>query len=336
MALAAGWAAEPAPVLSVQVVQPARGEILRTITLPATVRANQQATLYAKVPGYVKSVAVDKGQSVTQGESLAEIEVPEEAADLKRFQASAKVSEIELQRLTVAQKKAPDLVLPDALDKARGSLDASNAAIERTQAMLNFAKITAPFSGIITMRYVDPGAFVPAATTGSTPQSAALFTLMDFSVVRVQTGIPEMEVPLVKEGEPAWITVDELPGRTFEGKVTRFSYALDEGTRTMLTEIDLPNDKRDLRPGMYVTVRIGVEKHENALLVRVEALVMEKTAAFIFKHAEGKARKTPVTVGFNDGKNVELLKGVSPGEEVILAGKIPLVDGQAVQPAVPK
>lgn len=104
----------------------------------------------------------------------------------------------------------------------------------------------------------------------------------------------------------------------------------------MLTEIDLPNDKRDLRPGMYVTVRIGVEKHENALLVRVEALVMEKTAAFIFKHAEGKARKTPVTVGFNDGKNVELLKGVSPGEEVILAGKIPLVDGQAVQPAVPK
>ena len=174
MAFAAGWAAEPAPVLSVRVAQAARGEIVRTVTLPATVRANQQATLYAKVPGYIKSVAVDKGQSVTQGESLAEIEVPEEAADLKRFQANAKVSEIELQRLTLAQKKAPDLVLPDALDKARGSLEASNAAIERTQAMLNFAKITAPFSGVITMRYVDPGAFVPAATTGSTPQSAAL------------------------------------------------------------------------------------------------------------------------------------------------------------------
>ena len=144
---------------------------------------------------------------------------------------------------------------------------------------------------------------------------------MDFSVVRVQTGIPEMEVPMVKEGEPAWITVDELPGRTIEGKVTRFSYALDENTRTMLTEIDLPNEKRELRPGMYVTVRIGVEKHENALLVPGEALVMEKTAAFIFRHADGKARKTPVTIGFNDGKNVEVLKGLSPGDEVILAGE---------------
>lgn len=316
----------------VRVVQPTRGEIVRPVTLPGTIRANQQATLYAKVTGYVQRVAVDKGQSVKQGELLAEIEVPEVAADLKRFQADAKVSQVELQRLTQAQRKAPDLVLPEALDKARGALDSSSASIERTQTMLDYAKISAPFAGVITMRYVDPGAFVPAATSASTPQSAALFTLMDFSVVRVQTGIPEMEVPLVHAGEPAWISLEEMPGRVFEGKVTRFAYALDESTRTMLAEIDLPNEQRELRPGMYATVKIGVEKHADALLVPVEALVMEKTAAFVFKLIDGKAKKSPVTPGFNDGKQVELLKGAEPADRIILTGKLTLTDGQAVQP----
>jgi RND family efflux transporter MFP subunit len=324
-------AADSKPPLSVRIVQPARGEIVRYVTLPGTVRANQQATLYAKVAGYLKTVSVDKGQAVKAGEQLAEIEVPERAAELKRFQADAKVAEIELQRLTEAQKKAPDLVLPQALDKARGTLDASNASIEFTQTLLNFAKIEAPFAGIITMRYVDPGAFVPAATAGSTPQGAALFTLMDFSTVRVQTGVPEMEVPFVREGQPVKVSVEELPGRTVEGKISRFSYALDESTRTMLVETDLPNPDSTLRPGMYATVKLGVEKHPNALLIPADALVMEKTAAFVFKQVDGKAKKTPVTVGFNDGKNVELLKGVESDEPIIVAGKLTLADGQAVQ-----
>ena len=319
-----------------KVIQPTRGAVIRYVTLPAAIRANQQATLYAKVTGYVTKITVDKGQSVKQGDLLAEIEVPELAADLKRYQADAKVAEIELERLTEAQKKARDLVLPQALDKARGTLDSANASTERTQTLLGFARISAPFTGVITMRYVDPGAFVPAATTGSTPQNSALFTLMDFSTVRVQTGVPEMEVPLVREGQPVKMSLEELPSRTFDGKVTRFSYALDEASRTMLVEIDLPNPTQELRPGMYATVRIGVERHDDALLIPTEALVMEKTAAFVFKYADGKAKKTPVTVGFNDGTNVELLKGLGQGEQIIVAGKLALVDGQAVQLAEAK
>ena len=100
----------------------------------------------------------------------------------------------------------------------------------------------------------------------------------------------------------------------------------------MLVEIDLPNAGLVLRPGMYTTVKLGVEKHDDALLIPVDALVMEKTAAFVYKFAEGQARKTPVTVGFNDGSNVELLKGVEPADNVIVAGKTPLADGQVVQP----
>jgi membrane fusion protein (multidrug efflux system) len=332
----AASAAESKPAIVVPVVQAKRGDIIRYITLPGSIRANLEAILYAKVAGYVAIAAVDKGDAVKQGDLLAQIEVPELSADLKRYEADARVSEIELQRLSAAQKKAPDLVLPMALDKARGALDSANAYIERTQTLLGFAKITAPFNGIITMRYVDPGAFVPAATTGSTPQSAALFTLMDFSVVRVQTAVPEPEVPFIRVGIPVKTTLDELPGHTFDGKVTRQFYALNERTRTMLVEIDLPNPDLVLRPGMYTTVKVGVEKHDNALLIPVDAIVMEKTAAFVYKYAAGKAHKTPVTVGFNDGTNVELLKGTEAGEQIIVAGKLPLTDEQAVQIGAPK
>ena len=324
------FGADAKPPTAVRVAQPKRGEILRYVTLPGTIRANQQAVLYAKVAGYLKAVAVDKGQAVKAGEPLAEIEVPELIADLKRYQADAKVAEIDLQRLTDAQKKAPDLVLPQALDKARGALDSASASIERTQAMLDFAKISAPFAGIITMRFVDPGAFVPAATAGSTPQGAALFTIMDFSTVRVQTGVPEPEVPLVRVSQPVKITIEDLPGRAIEGKVSRFSYALDEATRTMLTEIDIPNPDQTLRPGMFATIKIGVEKHTNALLIPTDALIMEKTVASIFKLSEGKAKKTPVKIGFNDGAHVEILEGASENDSCILVGKVPLTDGQPV------
>jgi RND family efflux transporter MFP subunit len=331
LALSAASAADQKPPVAVRVAQPKRGDIIRYVTLPGTVRANQQATLYAKVAGYLKTVAVDKGQAVQAGELLAEIEVPERLAELKRGEAEARVAEIELRRLTEAQKKAPDLILPQAMDKARGALETAQASIEAAQSLLGFAKIQAPFAGVITMRYVDPGAFVPAATAGSTPQNAALFTLMDFDVVRVQTGVPENEVPLVKTGQPVKVAIEELPGRAIEGKVSRIAYALDEATRTMLVETDLPNADQTLRPGMYAMVKIGLEQHTNALLMPVEALVMEKTNAFVYKYVDGKAKKTPVTVGFNDGASFELLKGVEPNDRIILTGKLTLADGQPVQ-----
>lgn len=325
------FAGDPSPPASVSVLQPTTGEIIRYVTLPGSVRANHQATLYAKVAGYVKSVAVDRGQAVKAGEQLAQIEVPERLADLKRNEAEVKVAEIELQRLTEAQKKAPDLVLPQALDRARGALATSSAARDGTLTMLGFSKIEAPFDGIITRRFVDPGAFVPAATAGSNPEGAALFTLMDFSIVRIQTGMPEIEAPLVQTGLPVKILIEQLPGVALEGRVARFAYALDEATRTMPVEIDLPNPDGRLRPGMYASVKIGVEKHADALLIPTAALVLEKTNAFVFKLVDGKAKKTPVTVGFNDGVHVEMLKGVDAGDQIIAAGKSPLADGHVVQ-----
>ena len=329
--------AAPAPgPASVQVVRPHRGEIRRGITLPAELKAYQQATLYAKVAGYLKTIPVDKGDSVKEGALLAEIEVPELLADRARCKAEVAVAEIDYQRVSEAQKKSPDLVVPQTVDNARAKLDVARATLERTETLLSFTRITAPFSGVVIRRLVDPGAFIPSATSGSAAQNAALLTLMDFSRIRVQVAVPEPEVPLIRNGLPVKVTVEELPGRVFEGAITRFAYALDEATKTMLCEVEIPNPQGDLRPGMFATIKIAVEQKNNALLVPVDALLVEKVKNSVFKLVDGRARKTPVKTGFNDGAVVEILEGLAPDEPVILVGKQTLSDGQPVNPTEAK
>src|SRR6059036_2820624 len=322
---------KPAPPVSVQVVQPKHGSITRNVTLPGEIKAYQQATLYAKVAGYLKTITVDKGDRVKEGDLIADIEVPEMLADLARYKAEVEVAELDYKRLSESQKKLPDLVVPQTVDNAKGKLDVAKASLERTETLLGFAKITAPFSGVITKRMVDPGAFIPAATSGSAAQNAAIVTLTDFNKVRVQVAVPELESALITTGQPVKLIVDGLPGRSFEGKVTRFSYTLDEASKTMLAEIELPNPKLELRPGMYAIVKIGIERKEDALLVPVDALVVERAGAFVFTVMDSKAKKIPVKTGFNDGFNVEIVSGVRPDQPVILVGKRPFSDGQTVK-----
>jgi RND family efflux transporter MFP subunit len=319
------------PTVSVQAVSPRLGPITRTVTLPGEVKAFQQATLYAKVAGYLKTIPVDKGDPVQAGALLAEIEVPELLADLAKFKAELQVAELDYKRLNDSQKKLPDLVVPQAVDNARGKFAVAAANLERTEALLSFAKITAPFSGVVTRRMVDPGAFIPAATSGSSAQNAALLTLTDFNRVRVQVAVPEAEASLVATNQPASVTVEGLPGRKFDGTITRFSYALDEASKTMLAEIELPNPTLALRPGMYATVKIGLERKEKALLIPVRALLLDKTGASVFSVANNKAKKMRVQTGFNDGANIEIRSGLEAEQPVIVMDKQALQDGQPVQ-----
>jgi membrane fusion protein (multidrug efflux system) len=321
---------KPEPPLAVKTCSPSRGAITRFVTLPGEIKPYQEATLYAKVAGYLKTINVDKGDKAQEGALLAEIEVPELLAERAKNKAEVQVADIDFKRLSESQKKAPDLVVPQTVDDARGRLDIAKANLEKTETLLRYAKIVAPFSGIITRRMVDPGAFIPAATAGSTPQSAALVTLTDFNRVRLQVAVPEVEASLIAVDQPVKLTVDGLPGKNFEGKVTRFAYALDPATKTMLAEIELSNPNLALRPGMYATVKIGIERKEEALLVPTEALVTEKAGASVFILNDSKAKKTRVQTGFNDGQNVELIKGVNPDQQVILFGKHTPNDGQPV------
>jgi len=318
-----------APV-TVQTVLPKHGEIARTITLPSfRILAYQEATLYAKVSGYLKTLTVDKGDAVKEGQLLAEIEVPELLADEVQYNVETAVSRTNYERMAEARRRAPDLVVPQTVDDLRGQWEVAQAKLQRTQTLLQYARIVAPFAGVITARFVDPGAFIPAATAGSTPQSAAMVTLMDYTRVRVQVFVPESEVPFIKNGLPVQVTVEELPGRSFPATVTRFAHALNEATKTMLTEIEMANPNGDLRPGAYASVRLEVERKPDALLVPVQALLVEKAGTFLFIVADNKANKTPIHVGFNDGVNVEVTDA-KPDQRVILVGKQTLTDGQPV------
>lgn len=312
-------------------MRPMRGDIYRYVALPGTLRADQQVTLYPKVAGYLKTIAVDKGDQVRAGQVLAEIEVPELVADVARYRADVDVADAAAKRLGAAQAKSPDLIVPATLDEARARQQIAQANLERTQTLLGYTHIVAPFAGTITMRFADAGAFLAAPSAGGAAQNAALFTLADFRTVRAQVPVPEIEAARVRTGQPVKVTVDGLAGKIFSGQVSRLGYALDESTRTMLVEADLPNPEGELRPGMYAKVRIGVEKHSDTLLIPSDALVMEKTAAFAFTAEGGKAQKLPLTIGFNDGQQVEVLKGLDATQSVILVGKLTLAPGQPVK-----
>ncbi len=321
-----GAAAAP----EVAVVAPRRGDIHRYVALPGTLRANQQVTLHAKVAGYLKSIAVDNGDTVRAGQSLAELEMPELVAERVRHEAELKIARAESDRVKAARAKAPDLITPQVMDAAEGRLAIAEATLNQNDTLLRYSRIVAPFAGVVTTRYVDTGAFVPAATAGTNPAAAAIVTIMDYSTVRARVAVPEIEAARVQAGQPVLVTTEAMPGKTFKGTVSRTSGALDEASRSLLVEADLPNADLALRPGMYATIKIGVEQHKETLLVPAAALVREKAAGFLFTFVDGKAVRGPVKYGFNDGTNVEILEGLAEGARVIVPGKVALVSGQAV------
>ena len=225
------------------------------LVLPGEVLAYQSAVLTAKVAGYLKNIPVDKGDKVKAGDLIADIEVPELLADRLQYRAQVDVAHREFERMQQAAKTAPDLVTPDALDNARGRLEVAQAQLDRINALLGYARITAPFSGTITARYVDPGAFIPVPSQSS-QQNAGIVTLMDFSRVRIQMGVPEGDAYKIRPSCPVAFTAAAVPGKRFTASITRVSYALDRSIRTMLAEVDMENPGSVLQPGMYLSVEV--------------------------------------------------------------------------------
>ncbi len=314
----------------IPVAKLSQGDITRWITLPGEVKAYQQATLCAKVGGYIQSVSADIGDEVKEGAVLAEIEAPELLAERDKLKAELVVAQIDFDRTSAAVKKAPDLVVAQSLDAAKGRLDVAKANMSKNETLLEYAKVKAPFAGIITKRWVDKGAFVPAATNSGATQQAGLFVLVDVSKIRLQAALPENESALAAKDKPVKFSVESLPGKTFDATVSRHSGALDAATKTLLVEAEVDNAKHELHPGMYATVKVGLETHKAANIIPVEGLVMEKTTAVAFIYKDGKAKRVVLKTGFNDGKNVEVLEGIGADDQILLVGTTAMTDGQTV------
>lgn len=332
---------QEAPI-EIKAVRPHRGEVYRFVNLPGEVRPLYEVTLFAKVDGYLDKLTVDKGDSVKAGELIADIDVPELRANLVKYRAELELAQAEFKQISeAAANNAANMAADSETGKTRlavagGKLAVAKSNVEYTEAMLKYARVTAPFSGIITKRYVDPGAYIPVPNAANTPEAAAIVNLTDFKTLRLQVAVPETDAPHIQIGQPIRWTTDDYPGQHFDGKVTRAYWALDKPTKTMLTESQMANPQMKLRPGMLVNARIGIEKKDDALLLPVEAVVKEKTNSFVFVLSDGKARKVPVEIGFNDGTNVEIVAGVNPADMAIVPGQQALHDGQLVKITVVK
>ena len=322
-------AALPLSAGDVLLTQSSRGTIHRWVTIPSTLRPDQQVTLHAKVAGHLKSISVDVGDAITAGQSLAVLEVPEIEADMISARTAKEVAELSYNRLVVASEKASGVVLPQVLDEAQGRLKIAESALKRQEILLAYATLTAPFKGIITARYADPGAYIPA---GGTDQQGAVVSLADTSKMRVSISVPEQEAKFIKSGTLATI-MTSATAKPLEAKVSRASQLLDANSATMAVEVDLPNSDNSLIAGAYVKALLAAETHENALLLPVSAILVEKVNSSVFVYREGKAVKTPIVVGFNDGKNAEVISGIKGDEAFIVLTGLTLTDGQSVTTA---
>lgn len=311
-------------------VHPHRGEVSRFINLPGEVRPLYEVTLFAKVDGYLDKLTVDKGDSVKAGDLIADIDVPELRANLVKYKAELELAQAEFKQMSEASA-ADSEAAKNQLAVASGKLAVAKGNVQYTESMLKYARVVAPFGGIITKRYVDPGAYIPVPNAASTPEAAAIVNLTDFKTLRLQVAVPETEATHIKIGQPIRWTADDFPGEHFDGKVTRAYWALDKATKTMLTETQIANPGMKLQPGMLVNARISIDKKNDVLVLPVEAVVKEKANSFVFIFNDGKAKKTPIEVGFNDGTNVEIVAGMNPADLAIVPGQQALRDGQLVK-----
>ena len=264
-----------------------REDLFKQVTIAAEFRPYEEVALHAKVSGYVSKMNVDFGDKVKAGQLLATLEVPELQAELDNAQAAEQKAEADYTnahliytRLQSVNKDHPNLVAQQDLDTAQANdltttaaIAAAKANVEKYQTMVSYTQITAPFDGVVTHRYADPGTLIQAALIETQAARARLGQLPAAPRFSRHGGLRQRR----QLGDPVEVRVDSLNGKTFTGKISRFTHEVDDNTRTMITEIEVPNPDLELMPGMYATVVLKVEKHLQALAVPTEAVAGEKT-----------------------------------------------------------
>jgi RND family efflux transporter MFP subunit len=298
----------------------------RTLTLPGDVRGFLQSTLYAKIAGYVRTIRVDKGDRVRAGQVIAVLESPEVDQQVLAAEADLAVKVRTFERYRELVKK--DFVSTQDFETARGQWEVSRATLQQARAMRAYETVRAPFAGAVTARFVDPGALVPAAT-GSTQSALPIVELADLRRLRILVFVQQDAAPFVHAGDPVEIRVDQDPSVRIQAPVSRCANALDPVTRAMLCEI-WRDDEHRLYPGMFVHVTFKLAAPA-APSVDSSALVVRNDAPAVGVVRDARIRFVRVRPGLDDGKTVQIVEGLRPGEIVALAPPAELADGAAVQ-----
>jgi RND family efflux transporter MFP subunit len=359
------------PSVTVGVTRVVKKSLGREITLSSELVPFQEIDVYAKESGYVKKLDVDYGSHVKAGQIIATLEIPELEAQLQedqaevknannqvvraqhelgRYQAQYNALHLQFTRLNGVFQSQPGLVAQQEVDDAQGKdlaaasqVDAGQAALEaaqsqmaaaqakliRDQSLFDYSKITAPFPGVVTQRYANLGTLVQGGTTSST-QAMPIVRLSEDDLFRLVIPVPESYVQFIHVGDPVNVTVSSL-NRTFPGKVARFSVDVREDTRTMHTEVDVPNPNHVLVPGLYADARLSLDKRQGVPTVPVQALSREGTRTTVFVvNPNGELERRNLQLGLQTATDAEVTSGLNAGDLVVVSDRSALKPGEKV------
>lgn len=330
----------------VAVAEVRRENLAKEISAAAEFRPYAEVTVYSKVAGYVQRIDVDVGDQLEKGQLIALLEVPEVKDDLdhatavfKRAEADYKDAHLSYTRLVAANGDHPNLIAQQDLDSAEAkdaaadsALAAAKADVDKYRTLQAYTRISAPFGGVVTKRYADPGALIQAGTTSST-QAMPLVRISDNRKLRLDFPVSVDYVPRIRADSPVTVRVDSLGGRTFTAKIARFSHRIDESTRTMLAEIDVPNDSLELVPGMYATVNLPIDQRQSALALPVEAVPSGAKSVYVVNSSQ-RLEERPIKLGLETATHYEVLAGLAEGDRVVVGNSAQLRAGQHVDPKV--
>jgi RND family efflux transporter MFP subunit len=332
---------EARAIPTVAVIHPTAEASQEDLELPGTMQAYVESPIYARTNGYLKKWYRDIGSRVKQGELLAEIDTPEIDQQLSQSQAdlNTAIANAHLSGITSArygELLKTDGVSKQEVDNAAGDLEAKRATVQsaeanvrRLQDLESFKHIYAPFSGVITRRNVDIGTLVNAGNGGASQQ---LFYLAQTDPIRVFVSVPEMYAPSVRAGLGAYLELAQYPSQKFQGKVVRSAEAIDPGTRTLLTEVDVPNRNGQLLPGGYAQAHLQVKVTGAHLQVPVNALLFRSEGLrVVVVDADHKTHLRQLLIGRDFGIALEVLQGLEANDWIVLNPADSLEEGQEVR-----
>lgn len=322
-----------------------REDLFKEITVPAEFRPYEEVELHAKVSGYVQTLNVDFGDAVTNGQLLGTLEVPELGDELTSAQAMEKKAEADdanahliYSRLLSVNKNHPNLVAQQELDTAQANdltaaaaIAAAQASVKKFETLVSYTQITAPFAGVVTHRYVDPGTLIQASMASDT-QTLPLVRVSDNYRLRLDFPVTVDYVQDIKVGAPVSVRLDSLGGKMLQGKISRFTHDVNDDTRTMETEIEVPNADLKLMPGMYASVILKVAQHPDALAIPVEAIADDTKPTVFVLNRDNQIEERAVKLGMETPDKYEVLSGLAAGDVVIVGDRTQFQAGETVTP----
>ena len=328
-------------VPTVSVLKPATEPANEELTLPAQLQAYVESAIYSRTNGYLLRWNKDIGSRITKGELLADIDTPEVDQELSQAKASRQQIQAQLELAKSSAERWINLRKTDSVSQqesdqqtsaytqARANLAFADANVKRLEQLESFKHIYAPFSGVLTKRNVDTGALINAGSAG---QGRELFDVAQVDPLRVYVSVPQANAPSIKRGMTAYIELAEYPGKRFTGKVVRTADVIDPATRTLLTEVDLPNPDGRLMPGSYAQVHFAVPVQTVRMSVPVNALLFRAEGPRIaVVGSDNKIHLKPIIIGRDFGTKIEILTGLDPNDQMVVNPADSLQEGQAVR-----